>query len=382
LIRRIVFIFVLLSLSGPVDAQTRRGLQTYDTPYYTILTDIPPEQAREAALRMTKMAEEYQRRTRDFSGAIRHRFQFFLYRDEADYLAAGGMPNTDGLFANPVLIALAREEVGDATWYTIQHEGFHQFAQAVIGGVLPIWVNEGLADYFGEAVFTGDGFVSGVIPPWRLQRVRDRLERSEFKSIEQLLELSHRQWNQEMSLANYDQAWSLVQFLAHGDDGRYQLPFSRFMTLLSRGTPWPRAWQQSFGSADGLEQRWRDWWLSLPDHPTDDLYARAVTATLTSFLARAVSQKQSFDSFDAFARAAQAQPPAHHPQDWLPPALLEDALAHAEELRARGVTWELSNDPRTRLPRLLCTVPSSPALQGRFTLNGPRVRNVTVEPVP
>ena len=58
------------------------------------------------------------------------------------------------------------------TWHTVQHEGFHQFAHVVIRGDLPIWVNEGLAEYFGEAVFTGDGFVSGVIPPTAMTGIR------------------------------------------------------------------------------------------------------------------------------------------------------------------------------------------------------------------
>ena len=33
---------------------------------------------------------------------------------------------------------------------------------------MPTWLNEGLAEYFGEGIFTGDGFVTGVISPERL----------------------------------------------------------------------------------------------------------------------------------------------------------------------------------------------------------------------
>src|SRR5215203_1869603 len=40
-------------------------LQRYETQYYILHTDVPSEQAREASLRMSRMAEEYHKRTRD-----------------------------------------------------------------------------------------------------------------------------------------------------------------------------------------------------------------------------------------------------------------------------------------------------------------------------
>ena len=52
-------------------------------------------------------------------------------------------------------MAFAGEHITAYTWHTVQHEGFHQFAHAVIGGDIPTWLNEGLAEYFGEALFTG-----------------------------------------------------------------------------------------------------------------------------------------------------------------------------------------------------------------------------------
>src|SRR5437762_3191231 len=59
--------------STPADS-----LQTFQTRYYILKTDIANDEAREAALRMTKMAEEYAARTRDFAGEIRQKFPFYL----------------------------------------------------------------------------------------------------------------------------------------------------------------------------------------------------------------------------------------------------------------------------------------------------------------
>ena len=40
------------------------GMKTYDSPVYTIYSDVPEDDAKEAVLRMTKMAFEYNERTK------------------------------------------------------------------------------------------------------------------------------------------------------------------------------------------------------------------------------------------------------------------------------------------------------------------------------
>jgi hypothetical protein len=146
-------------------------MPAYESRYYTIYTDLDPQAAREASVRMTRMAEEYYARTKDFSGAISQRMPFYLYKNAADFHALGVPQKSAGYF-NPSsheLVAKA-DNLGPRTWHVVQHEGFHQFAHFVIRGKIPAWLNEGLAEYFGEALFTGDSFVSGVIPQWRLER--------------------------------------------------------------------------------------------------------------------------------------------------------------------------------------------------------------------
>src|SRR3954464_15105297 len=104
-----------------------------DTPYYTIHTDLDDDSVREATVRLTRMAEAYHDRTRDFAGVIDHKFPFYLYRHETDYLEAGGLTGTAGIFVyrpgtrEGVLMAVAGKHATLDTWHTVQHEGFHQF---------------------------------------------------------------------------------------------------------------------------------------------------------------------------------------------------------------------------------------------------------------
>ncbi len=350
------------------------SMPSYATRYYQIYTDLPRDDVREAAIRMTKMAEEYHDRTAGFSGSINQRLPFYLFRSANDYYAAGGIPGSAGVFTGSKLMAIAGEHVGAGTWHIIQHEGFHQFAAYVIRGNLPAWVNEGLAEYFGESIFTGDGFVTGVVPPERLSRLKDEMKGGRLKSIKDLMLLSHAQWNGEMSLANYDQAWSLVYFLAHGDGGKYQPAFVAFMKDIARGVPYAKAWLDRFGPADPLEARWKAYFTQLPPDTSADLIAQARVAVLTSFLARATAQKQRFESFTAFHEAAKSGGLKISDADWLPQTLLEDTLRRLDP----EAQWSLGADPQ-RSPEVVCASSDGVDFTGRFTLSGDQVKRVWVE---
>jgi hypothetical protein len=362
----------------PKSAPEQTGrLTTYDLPYHILKTDIDSERAKEVGLRMTRMVEEYRDRTRDFSGTIKNKLPFYLYRDADDYYDAGGMPGSGGVYNGRRLMAIAGDDLDARTWHIIQHEGFHQFADAVIGGEIPAWANEGLAEYFGEAVFTGDGFVSGVIPQFRLERIQKLMKNDEFLPMPDMMLMTLGQWNREMRMENYDQAWSMTHYLAHGENGKHQKAFGKFMIAIGKRQPWEAAWQQSFGSAKGFEERWRKYWLDLPENPTQDLYAKAAVATITSFVARAVAKQQTFDSFDEFLKVASDDELKYPTDDWLPPPLLHEAL---EAAPAYGKwTIEPSTAPGAKLPRVVLTMEDGRKIVGSFTLKSNRIDKVVTK---
>ena len=60
-----------LATRGATLPATQPGLRTFDTPYYTLHTDVTDQEARETDLRLTRIFEEYQRRTAGFAGAVK-----------------------------------------------------------------------------------------------------------------------------------------------------------------------------------------------------------------------------------------------------------------------------------------------------------------------
>ena len=376
-------VLALIAAAPPQREQPQSAgqLKRYEGRYYVINTDLVGDDLREAELRMTKMAEEYKKRCEGFSGTIGHKFPFFLFRNIDDYHAAGGMRGTAGVF-NPntdTLMAYAGDKTTAYTWNVIQHEGFHQFARAVIGGELPIWVNEGLAEYFGEGLFTGDGFITGYIPPKRLARVKEAIEQKKFRPIKDMMLMTHADWNRQMSGENYDQAWTMVHFLAHADGGKYQGALVKFMRAIATGVRWDTAWLNSFGSADGFEQRWRDYWLKLDEAPTRDLAARAVTESLTGVLARATAQRQRFNSFQELSDAVRANTVRIDDRDGLPPRLVRGAFATAAKMQEQGARFDLLPAQGARMPMILCALADGTKVTGKFTISSGRVAKVTTD---
>lgn len=347
-------------------------LHSYETPYYIVHTDLPPEGAAEAVVRMTKLADVLRRETRAlrFTGRIDRRLPFYLFARRADYLATGAPPESAGAFLGDRLVAAADDGKGNPAWHVVQHEAFHQFAAATRGTELPGWINEGLGEYFGEALFTGDGYVTGFVPGWRAGRVKRALREGKYQSIDTLARRSQDDWNGARVLAHYDQAWSLVQFLLHGDEGRHRERVIRYLGALAEGRGAGESWEASFGDVKDLASRWHGYWETLGPEGTPELQTRAAVATVASFVARAAAAGHPSESVDVLSKAAREGRLAQPEGDWLPPSLLLRAL----EMVPKDATWTLARDgdrgsvvlkPGDRL-----------AISAAYTVRGGRVAEV------
>lgn len=349
-----LFLSLAPAWAGTDGAQSQPSapLKTCESKYYVIHTDLDEPGVKEAIVRMNALAEEYHRRTFAFSGKITRKLPFYLFRRSEDYCAAGGKPGSAGVFLGDKLMAIAGNQADGGTWQRVQHEAFHQFAASVIRGSIPTWVNEGLAEYFGLAIFTGDGFTTGLVPPGRLVRLKAEIRLGRLKPFSQIMTLSNHDWNDNLTMENYDQAWSMIHFLVHADNHRYVQALNGFMTDIGSGVAYPQAWVRNFGrDVDAFEGRWRKYWMDMGPNPTADGYVEATVATLTSFMARAAAQGQQFREFHSFAVAAEENRLAMSDADWLPPSLLQAAMGMTR--RPEFGHWGLiTNNPRQ--PQVVC----------------------------
>ncbi len=336
-----IMVLLCMAAAAPADSnsdahredsgtETPAEFKSYSTRYYVVRTDLDPKIVREAAARLDSLLVEYATRTQGFSGRARTKMSFFMFAKRADYYAAGGPTGTAGLYDGNKLMAVVPGKPDQQFWRIVQHEGFHQFADTVISPDLPAWLSEGLAEYFGEAIWTGDGYVTGVISNKRLKRIRKMLKAGNLRPIDDMAGLTISQWNAQLQKRDYDQTWSMVHYLVHAENGKHQKDFAKFVNDIVAGRPWSFAFINRFGEFGYFKRKYTEWWLALKDNPTAKKYDIATVQTLMSFLARATAEGQSFKDFNAFAATARQGKLRHAKNQWLPQSLLTSALQRAD----------------------------------------------------
>ncbi len=381
---KICFVMAVVLFAGQINRDAKVSaagnksskMVQYSSKYYNLYTDMSKSSIPEIRVRLRVMAELYYKRTKGFGGVIRSKLNFYMFKNAKDYYAAGGTRGSAGVYRGMTrgdersgeLLAIVN--TSDA-WHVVQHEGFHQFVHMAIRGSIPIWVNEGLAEYFGEALWTGDSLQTGIIPPRRHKRIVKMMKSKTMLSLNKLFGMTSEQWSANLDISNYDLAWSVTHFMVHAENGKYKTMFAQFIGDLARGKNVKTAWRSRFKvHPDVLEKKYKKWWLGLSEEECKLFYKEATVETLTSFLVRSRRLNLKFESADDFFAAARSGKincdPKKHGDLWLPDSLLTGALASAKEY-----SWALEG--RYPHQKLIMTDQSGVTFTGEYRISGKKV---------
>ena len=204
-----------------------------ETDNYSIATTVSKKFAYRIADHMEEIHKEYRDRLSNIFGEEDvEKFRVVVFDKQSNYLRALGdkVRGTAGIFmSNEQLLAgFVGKRPPSALFKTLYHEGFHQFLFHYIGPNCPIWLNEGLAQYFSEATWTGNGYRVGDIPPHRIYTLKREWENKQWMSLEKLLSLTNSEWmgmvedQSPRSSLIYNQTWLFVHFLIDGANGKYR----------------------------------------------------------------------------------------------------------------------------------------------------------------
>jgi hypothetical protein len=271
---------VLLALAAPptlaaAPADTQ-GLTPFNSQHYTILTNLEREEAAPFGRHMDAVFQEYSQRFSSFKSRKQEAMPLYLFRTQGQYLDfldkyGINAANTGGMFF------VQRDVQGLATWTqgkplsqtfaVLQHEGFHQFAFNYIGPDLPIWVNEGIAQYFEDGILVNGKMYLGLAHGRRIASVKSALKEDRTIDFDRLLSMPDKEWhaaitaNRAEASLLYDQSWSIVYFLINAENGKYRGPFEQYLRLVSQHRDSARAFEQAFGSRDtsAFRERWEDY---------------------------------------------------------------------------------------------------------------------------
>lgn len=230
------------------------------TKYYMIHSDLDDELIADLGLRMDAMYAEYSRRMSDFDlRADQKPLDVYLFNTKKDYLDFTGplYVNTGGVFiAGKNQLAAYLEGQRDTLRRTLQHEAFHQFAYKAIGMNMPIWLNEGMAQLFEEAIWTGDGFLMNQVPPRRIRQLQSDVRNDKLLPLRKLMTLSPEKWAANLSAdsalgsTQYNQAWAMIHYMAYGENGRNGAKLVSLLKALGKGQDADEAFHDHFGNLD------------------------------------------------------------------------------------------------------------------------------------
>jgi tetratricopeptide (TPR) repeat protein len=151
-------------------------------------------------------------------------------------------------------ITLTTEDGIEVLGQVVYHEFVHLLVNNSVRSI-PLWFNEGLAEYYATFEVQSNGRVALLGKP---QAEHVLLLRDKFLPIDSIVTVDHDSplYNEsdKMSIF-YAESWALVHYLLMGDQGKYGKLATPFMTALANGEPFGQACERVLGvTEEGLQK--------------------------------------------------------------------------------------------------------------------------------
>jgi len=256
----------VLALSAPA-ARAHSGAQNESpsgwvevrSPHFIVVSNASEDQAQ-------KIAEHFEEIRAVFRTALpfasTHEspvITVLALRDEAsmqellpDFWEKGHVRNA-GLFVQRLgkaYIVLRLDLVTDNSYETIYHEYFHSVTTPYYP-YLPLWLSEGLADFFGNAEINAKDVTLGRVNASLLRQLNGKT----LIPLPTLFRVDHAsQYYNEQARTSlfYAESWALTHYLLVGDDESRHSAIANYLKALQHQVPQEKAAQQAFGDLNVL----------------------------------------------------------------------------------------------------------------------------------
>ena len=263
------FAALLLLLSGlagcvgsvaPARCPKEGGNSWYQavTAHFVVTTDLEEKKVRPAVLELEQGYAELSAAAFPRGAGSADRLAVLSLRDDlemAQHFPAYGGFSAERLYGTleyePTLVFPGPRYSAYQSYVrsTFLHELTHRFI-AYNYGAVPMWVNEGLAEYYSSLRIDGDKLILGgsvglsvgsAVSPSIAELLDSNRETfyAEKQKVELLRDDSRRRY--------YAGSWALVHFLLNGDDSRRK-HFSHFVTEIGEGKSQTVAWRETVGT--------------------------------------------------------------------------------------------------------------------------------------
>lgn len=191
------------------------------------------------------------------------------HEDFSSYAASNGVTGAAAYFSpsqNELVAYKTVDEGKKKTFNIIYHEASHQYIHLYMGGnvEIPIWLNEGMGDYFYGGEFGSDGRFSIGVNRDRVTTIKDAVRQGTHVPLEKFFTYSQAKYYADAQEC-YAQGWAICYYLWTTDNPKYKGIIVKFYEVLRKSKDKDKAFTEAFGGVE-VKQLQADWekWLLTP----------------------------------------------------------------------------------------------------------------------
>lgn len=229
------------------------------SPNFVVISNAGEKQARKTALQFEEIRQVFRQSLKVASSHPSPLITVIAAKDEntmkqllpEDYVK--GHARHAGYFVGGMNIYFAVVELGDGVqdYETFYHEYYHSLTVPYFPN-LPLWVAEGLAEFYGHTQIDGKSVGMGQADP----NLVAELQREPLIPLNVLFKIDrsspYYNENQKTSIF-YAESWALTHYLMLGDRSAHRPAFVAYLNALDQGKSQDEAAAESFGDLKKLQ---------------------------------------------------------------------------------------------------------------------------------
>src|SRR5260370_9591113 len=173
-----------------------------------------------------------------------------------EYWAEKGHTHPAGIFVgagyDQFQVAVNLSAHGDNPYESLYHEYYHSVTVPYFPG-LPVWVAEGMADFFGNSTIGDKNADIGMPNPALIEELRN----SPLIPLPVLFKVDHKSpyYNEQKKVSIfYAESWVLIHYLMLGDNRAHNPSFGVYLAALTQGASQDEAATKAFGDLRKLQE--------------------------------------------------------------------------------------------------------------------------------
>src|SRR5271168_5236446 len=258
----VVLTFLCLAIPGPASLPGAKHETWFAarSPNFVVVTNAGEKEARKTAIRFEQIRAVFRRSLEVASKHASPVITILAVKDENSVKAllpeywTKGHAHPAGMFIqnmNQYFAVVELNAQGSNPYNTIYHEYFHSLTAPYFPN-LPVWLSEGLAEFYGSTEILDSEVRLGESDP----ELIEELKQGGFMPLDVLFKVDYNSpyYNEQNKISIfYAESWALTHYLMVGDNTTHRAMLNAYLGALSKGATPEQAAVQSFGDLKKLE---------------------------------------------------------------------------------------------------------------------------------